>query len=247
MNTTLDYLPTSSRKSERSTVAAKRGPLRKALSALGILLCGQWLVPCFAQSPRLYDDFESGTLQNWKFVGNPTTKVIKLGSGNRVAMFRLNSATDPEPSSSLIARSGKGQLKMNIDYLVSFKANLVQFPTSSSEDIIFDIVPSANPSATGPINLSTQNGKLRLKVRGKVIYSAPYTEKVWTDIEMNVKLSAGQQGRIELVRNGRTVATFAGPNVSANATHDISLGIARPGAVSGAQRVLYVDDVLLFP
>lgn len=105
---------------------------------LALLACSAAL----AQSPRLYENFESGSLSDFNLLGNKTTKVIKLSNGNHVAMFSVTANVDQLPFSLISAKNGRGTLNVNTPYEVSFRTNLVSLPSTPGEsDSVFIITP----------------------------------------------------------------------------------------------------------
>lgn len=148
-------------------------------------------------------------------------------------------------------------LERGKDYTIRFSNKLDDKFDTNSNAILFQIHKrraADDPTGHQPLQLHVDRGKWILSVhsnsaKGKRFDLGPADKGVYTDWELNVKLSNGGDGRVQVKRNGTQVADYTGPNDFNNDKNPkgpyVRFGIYRPRSARPAKGDLtvYYDRV----
>lgn len=236
----------------------KRTKIRLATTAvIGFALVAANATHAQSLSRLFSDNFESENLSKWSKIGNKSSRVIELQSGNAIAFMHLNPSVDPDDRSAIVPKSSSSNLKPNNYYNIEFRMNPIRLSASPGKDALVQITPRFLVAATegtvtpqqappddGPISIFAQNGRLKLKALGKTVDAGAYSEKRWSNFALSVCLSRGKQGFVELFRNNALAAAINGPNISDASPHSLEIGVCRQfDGKPVPTREIYFDNV----
>lgn len=145
----------------------------------------------------------------------------------------------------------KGDLARGKNYSIQF-SNKVSDPNSNS--IVFQIHKRrAAGDNTGhqPLQLHVRKGHWVLSIhsnsaKGKQFDLGKIDKSKYTDWKINVKLSSGRDGSVNVSKNGKNVLNYRGPNdfKSDKGNPYVRFGVYRPAkARSGGPQTAYYDRV----
>ncbi|MBA2491052.1 MAG: heparin lyase I family protein [Gammaproteobacteria bacterium] len=218
----------------------------------------------------LADKFEAYSLEG---IGLPSDgwaiTNAEVDTGNYAAMHTLQAVTiKPQQTANLFttaavsehrigergrARSEialKGDLERGKNYAIRF-SNKVSNPYSNL--IVFQLHKrreANDPTGHQPLQLHVRDGRWVLSIhsnsgRGKRFDLGAIDNSKFTDWELKIKLSSGDDGSVQVSRDGQGVLDYRGPNDFRGARGPyVKFGVYRPGkSCCGGSQTAYYDNV----
>jgi hypothetical protein len=233
---------------------------------LGLTFASAHAEVIFADKFEAYSLAGFGTAQEgWAI----TNSVIR--SGNYAAVQTLPPVTSLKPSTNLSTAASQrfsigggtgfrsrsetkfkghqGDLAPGKSYSIRF-SNRVTNPQGNAHFFQIHKRRARNdPSGKQPLALKVKNGHWVLAIhsssKGKEFNLGKIDTRRYTDWQINVKLSSGRDGHVEVLRNGHAVANYNGPNdFQGNGNPYVKFGLYRSAkARTGGSQTAYYDNV----
>lgn len=219
----------------------------------------------------LADKFENYSLQGIGMAKNGWAITnVQIRSGNYAAMHTLPAVTTkPQPNANLFttaaaefsidakgrARSettlkGDGDLQRGKSYTIRF-SNKVSDPYANAS--VFQIHKrraQGDPTGQQPMKLHVRDGRWVLAIHsnsadGKQFDLGEIASGQYVDWVIKVKLSSGDDGSVEVTKNGKNVLNYHGPNdFRSDGDPYVKFGLYRPAASTGEGRqTAFYDNV----
>ena len=144
----------------------------------------------------------------------------------------------------------KGDLQRGKNYSIQF-SNRVSNPNSNA--IVFQIHKrraAGDPTGHQPLQMHVKKGHWILSIhsnsaKGKNFDLGKIDKSRYTDWRINVRLSSGRNGDVQVARNGKSVLNYRGPNdFNGKGNPYVKFGLYRPAkARSGGRQTAYYDNV----
>jgi hypothetical protein len=122
----------------------------------------------------------------------------------------------------LVPNNDLAHLEIGKEYWIGFSNKLVDWARDASKETVFKILPSysdrncATPEVNKyPFVIWTGDGQWEANVWYTDTWSAPYRTSVWNDWVLHIKVSAGNDGLVELWKDGVKVLSNTGQNYAA--------------------------------